>query len=343
LNLRTEESIVSRWKHVDETYVSIICMTFNQESYIENTIKGFLIQETDFKFEIIIHDDASTDRTPKIIKAYAEKYPSLIKVIQQSENQYSKKPTLPTHTAINATNGKYIAICEGDDYWSSENKIRQQIELLEKNPETDLCYHDCEHLSGGSIITSPKKISKNLECHSYVSFESIVKGGGAFICTPSIVMRSSSVKNLPDFFLNSPVGDYVLQVLSASSNGAIKLNKPMAVYRVASQGSWSSEQANYNKERNTRTLTAMIETISALDNYLANTHSNAFDIAIAKEYVVFAFKALKAKDIEEFKRLMGSSYKHKRLASAKQTIMHMGTIAPYLFYHIYRLYQQRIS
>ena len=112
--------------------VSICCITYNQEKFIRQALDGFLMQKTNFKYEIIIHDDASTDNTANIILEYEKKYPDIIKPIYQTENQYSKgkKPTLITYKAAQ---GKYIALCEGDDYWIDENKLQLQVDYMEKN------------------------------------------------------------------------------------------------------------------------------------------------------------------------------------------------------------------
>ena len=114
-NLRTEAEIIATWKSdSNNPVVSICCTTYNHESYVENAIEGFLIQETDFPFEILIRDDFSTDKTAKIVKQYVERYPQLIKPILEKENTFSKgvKPLLQLYKIAK---GEYIAICEGDD------------------------------------------------------------------------------------------------------------------------------------------------------------------------------------------------------------------------------------
>lgn len=140
-NLRTEQEIIESWRgDTSKPVVSICCITYNHELYIEDALEGFLIQETEFPFEIVIHDDASTDHTADIIRKYEAKYPNLIKPIYQTENQYSKGsrifPIISPHCK-----GEYIAICEGDDYWLSKNKITKQYLYLKKNPNVSLCFH----------------------------------------------------------------------------------------------------------------------------------------------------------------------------------------------------------
>src|SRR5690606_25688557 len=120
--------------------VSIVCITYNHEDFIADTIESFLMQQTNFKFEILIHDDASTDKTADIIKAYEKQYPHLIKPIYQTENQYSKGVPVEIFNFERAK-GKYIAQCEGDDYWIDPFKLQKQIDYLEKHPQCSLVFH----------------------------------------------------------------------------------------------------------------------------------------------------------------------------------------------------------
>jgi glycosyltransferase involved in cell wall biosynthesis len=122
--------------------VSICCITYNHKDFICDTIEGFLLQKTTFPVEILVHDDASTDGTPEIVKSYASKYPNMIIPILQSENQWSKgiRPS-PTYVWPRVR-GKYIAICEGDDYWTDPDKLQKQVDFLEANDEYILCTHN---------------------------------------------------------------------------------------------------------------------------------------------------------------------------------------------------------
>lgn len=127
---------------MNEIMVSICCLTYNHEKFIKDALEGFVNQKTSFKYEILIHDDASTDGTVEIIKEYEKKYPDLIKPIYQKENQYSKKIRATLTYQFPRANGKYIAMCEGDDYWIDENKLQKQFDILEKNNDISLCVHD---------------------------------------------------------------------------------------------------------------------------------------------------------------------------------------------------------
>lgn len=123
-----------------EIIVSICCLSYNHGPYIANSLNGFMKQKTRFPFEVLIHDDASTDQTTDIIKKYERDYPDIVKPIYQSENQWSKgaRAISVTHNFPRAK-GKYIAICEGDDYWTDPHKLQKQVDFLESHPEYVLC------------------------------------------------------------------------------------------------------------------------------------------------------------------------------------------------------------
>lgn len=125
--------------------VSIRCLVYNHEPYLRQCLDGFVMQQTNFRFEAIIHDDASTDGSTLIIKEYAEKYPDIIKPIYEVENQYSKKNGTITRIMDAACTGKYIAMCEGDDYWIDPLKLQKQVDFLEANPEYGMCYTQCRY------------------------------------------------------------------------------------------------------------------------------------------------------------------------------------------------------
>ena len=124
-----------------ELMVTIRCITYNHEPYIRQCLDGFVMQKTNFRFEAIVHDDASTDSTATIIKEYAEKYPDIIKPIFETENQYSKRDASLTRIMDNHTHGKYVAMCEGDDYWIDPLKLQKQIDFLEAHPEYSYSCH----------------------------------------------------------------------------------------------------------------------------------------------------------------------------------------------------------
>ncbi len=121
--------------------VSISCATYNHKDFIRKCLEGFVMQKTNFEFEVLIHDDASTDGTTEIIKEYEKKYPHIIKPIYQTENQLSQKKTVTERFNLPRAQGKYFAFCEGDDYWTDENKLQTQVDFLDNNPDFSGCFH----------------------------------------------------------------------------------------------------------------------------------------------------------------------------------------------------------
>jgi glycosyltransferase involved in cell wall biosynthesis len=127
--------------------VSIACITYNQAEFINQTLDGFLKQIVNFPYEIIIHDDASSDDTVKIIQEYCSKFPNKIKPIFQLENQYNKGHGILDSFVFPVCKGKYIALCEGDDYWTDPYKLQKQVDFMEANPDYSLSFHKVKILS----------------------------------------------------------------------------------------------------------------------------------------------------------------------------------------------------
>lgn len=129
-----------------EILVTVICLTYNHEKYIRECIDGFVMQKTNFAYEVIIHDDASTDNTAEIIKQYQQQYPDIIIPILQTENQYSKKVPIGKTFIYPRARGKYIAFCEGDDYWIDQYKLQKQVDFLENNSDYVLSHTSFQYL-----------------------------------------------------------------------------------------------------------------------------------------------------------------------------------------------------
>lgn len=132
--------------------VSICTLVYNHEPYLRECFEGLVMQKTDFTFEVLVHDDASTDNSAEIIREYTEKYPDIFKPIYQKENQYSKGIEINATYQFPRAKGKYIAICEGDDYWTDPLKLQKQVDILEQNPEIGLVYTQAEAFDNENII-----------------------------------------------------------------------------------------------------------------------------------------------------------------------------------------------
>jgi len=288
--LPTEQEIKSFWKHVDKTYISIICTCFNQQDYIADAINSFLAQKTEYAFEVIIHDDASTDKTCDILKAYEQSYPSIVKVIYQTENQYSKGNVKVENIALRKSCGEFIALCEGDDFWVDELKLQKQLEGLHACPDLKICFTSAYTLAPDGQVNKTAKYNEKVKVFP---FSDIIKGGGALIPTASIFMRRSVMESLPSWFESAPVGDIFIQISGSKPAGALYLPDTTAVYRVEAVGSWSSAQKYVPEEK----VKAQVSKLVSCYNLLAEGSDNYvdFQIAILNLYVANALKAISQK------------------------------------------------
>lgn len=222
---------------MSDVEVSVICNAYNHEKYIRDALNGFVMQKTTFPFEVLIHDDASTDHTAEIIREYEAKYPELIKPIYQTENQYSKKIGAPRIFQEPRVRGKYIAFCEGDDYWTDPLKLQKQYDALEAHPEVDMCAHMTQAIMAES--GRPFYFFRPARKNTVLSQEDVIFGGGGYVATASLFYRTKIIKDPPEFrkfmFL-----DYTLQIAGALRGGILYLDECMSVYRCGVAGSWSS-------------------------------------------------------------------------------------------------------
>ncbi len=237
---KTEAQIMENWENDTPPLVSVICITYNQEQYIADAIEGFLQQETNFSFEIIIHEDASTDRTADIVFNYSKKYPNIIKPIFQKENQLVQKGVNVQLTAALYSKGKYLACCEGDDYWIDPKKLQIQIEEMQKNPQCDISFHPGIYKwADGS--QKDKTITQYSSQNKIFTISEIILGGGGFCLSPTLVIKRTIFESLPSWYHQVPAGDYFLQMLGSIKGGALYVNRVMAVYRTGIAGSWSDK------------------------------------------------------------------------------------------------------
>lgn len=225
---------VNSLKTVD---VSISCLAYNHEAFIQQALDGFLSQKTNYSYEILIHDDASTDGTAEIIRQYHGAYPDRIRPIFQKENQYKKRPLggIRWNFHFPVANGKYIAFCDGDDYWSDTGKLQQQVDLLESDPSLSLCFHSYKVSDAGSVTTRGVWSQPRMSINEYAR---ITSGVQTLTVVARNIFRDIAV---PSDILRSVTGSYFLFMLSALHGDFAYIDKPMAVYRVHPGGVWSGK------------------------------------------------------------------------------------------------------
>jgi len=250
---RKESEIVEKWKgDVEAPLLSVCCITYNHERYIEQALDGFLMQETEFPFEIIVYDDASTDGTQEIIREYQSKFPRLIFPILQRENQYSKgvRGILARFTFPKAR-GKYIALCEGDDYWTDPKKLQKQVDVLERNPDFSICFHPVKFVHEG--IPGLDRVSHG-KFPEVTTIEELARGN--YIPTASCVFRKC-FDELPPWYYECPIGDYPLHMITAQYGKIRFINEVMAVYRVHEKGIWGVSERGCRMMREIEALEIM--------------------------------------------------------------------------------------
>ena len=223
-----------------EIKVSVVCITYNQVKYIEQMLKSILSQKTDIAFEILVHDDASTDGTQEIIKKYEKKYPDLIKAILQKNNQYSLGISPQITYNYPRVKGKYIAYCEGDDYWSDPHKIQKQFDIMEKNERCSICVHKIQCISNvGNEINKeypPVKLKGGIiSSQRYMELE--LREVGWLFQTSSYFIRTKVVNDYVKSYKNIyPVGDLPLVLFALQRGDCYYLERKMSCYRVNSGG-----------------------------------------------------------------------------------------------------------
>lgn len=221
--------------------VSIICPAYNHEKYIAQTLDGFLMQKTDFPIEILINDDASTDSTASIIRDYAKRFPDKVFPVLQTANQYSRGINVEQTFLIPKCRYSYTAMCDGDDYWTDENKLRIQVDALESHPDIDICAHRATAINAETGESSGfQGPSDNFRIFTP---EEVIDGDGGFVATGSIVYRTKLDDVVPEFRRINEL-DYGVQIDGSLRGGLLYLGRIMSVYREAVEGSWTQRILN---------------------------------------------------------------------------------------------------
>lgn len=315
---RTETQIMENWQNCAPPVVSVICITYNHQPYIVGAIESFLKQQTDFPFEIIIHDDASTDGTTEIVRQYAKQYPNIITPIFQKENQSSKlkkNALLPIiMTAISYASGKYIAYCDGDDYWTDAHKLQIQISEMQKYSDCEMSFHPVLRQS-----INGKRREKILARHSghnkIFKTRQLVLGAAKFCPTVSFIFTKDTFTSIPQWLFDAPCTDYFLQILASLKGGALYINKIMAVYRSHSIGSWT-EKVSKDKNLIHSYFFGMIQSLEEINAHTHNQFIN--EISIIKKKLCFFMSVNPALSLENRKEIFRQN---KKLFDLKRKIL----------------------
>lgn len=223
---------------MEEVLVSIYCMVYNHEKFITDALNGFVGQKCNFRYEVIVHDDASTDKTAEIIREYERKYPEIIKPIYQKENQYSKQVNILFGHVLPRATGKYIACCEGDDYWVDPYKLQKQVDYMESHPDCTFCFTNgyIEDVSNHSA-KRPFIPYSAADAHFYQDHDRDYTLDNfyelEFIPTASFLFPRKTLESMRTLYLarTCPTGDLRLRLYMCSQGYAHYIHEATCVYR----------------------------------------------------------------------------------------------------------------
>lgn len=228
-----------------EIRVSVLCDVYNHAPYLRQCLDGFVMQKTDFKFEVLVHDDASTDMSPEIILEYTNKYPDIFKTIIQKENQYSKGVRIWFKYQFPRVEGKYIAMCEGDDYWIDPYKLQKQVDFLESHPDYGVCITDFD-----KKLENQGRIEHEMFKTQPWQYRAEYKDAGDFIvhrgyvAPPTWLFRKDLYQSYPTS-IESVDGTFVWFAFFLAKTKVHYIPDATAVYRVLSES--ASHSASYEK------------------------------------------------------------------------------------------------
>ncbi|CUV66431.1 putative Glycosyl transferase [Sulfurovum sp. enrichment culture clone C5] len=323
--------------------VSIFMITYNHEKYIAKALDSILMQEVDFDYEIVVGEDYSKDNTREILLSYKSKYPDKFKLLLHDKN-IGMMPNVSA--TLRACTGKYIALLEGDDYWTDLHKLQIQIDAMEEHPNCHMSFHPVSLLKNDKI---GKKLCQHSDENKIFTTSEVILGGGGFCSTPSLVLKQEVISNLPEFFhQKAPVGDYFLQILGSVSGGALYIDRTMAIARTGHEGSWtvrthrskiskSIEERNKIFKKQEKDLSNYIEALDDLNIYLDQKYTN--EISHAKAGILFGLGVLylKYKYYNEYKNAIEKSYKTYKLKSINFVILYNFRHFPKTIYFIRKI------
>ena len=254
LNLKRAEHLISKYSEeissievISDPLVSVCIITHNQGAFIEQTLDGVLMQETNFPFEILIGDDASTDGSSDIIDSYQQEYPDKIRILRSTKNLFNFTDTarLVQIRNFRASRGGYIALLDGDDYWTDPLKLQKQLNLLDKHPEHVACFHPVETINDTGADFPSVYPPANMQ-HD-IRLADLLLANCCQTC--SVMFRAKLMQPYPDWMLNVAPGDWASYLYLTQYGTIAYIPELMANYRVHPGASWSqSSQSSRDKK-----------------------------------------------------------------------------------------------
>ncbi len=276
--------------------VTVVCMAYNHEPYIRDALEGFVAQRTNFSYVAIVHDDASTDGTARIIAEYGERYPDVVQPICQTENQRSQNVRVFKNVIMPMITSKYVAFCEGDDYWTDPNKLQVQVDALEKNSTYGMCCHAYSKVNAvdGKVVGKDRIARRNkvLTPKQIILYRRPPQLA-TFLC------RRSMLENMPSFSALAGVGDYTRLLGGLLYGGVYYIHKDMSVYRVGVPNSWTQRLNAADEKRQREHKNRIIQYLEAFDEYTHGKYGEWVRLKISRyEYM----EAVETKDYGKAKK-----------------------------------------
>jgi glycosyltransferase involved in cell wall biosynthesis len=280
--------------------VSVCMITYNHEQYIAQAIESALMQKTNFDFEIVIGEDCSTDRTRDIIIQYQKKYPERIKLLLNEKNVGGNQNFIRT---LSACIGEYIAILEGDDFWTSPNKLQKQVNFLENHPECSICFHSVlgfydDNLERKDFFIPSKKMKP------ISTIEDLLKEN--FIPTLSVMYRKKNIPRIPEDLTKSWMLDWPFHILIAKTGKIGYLDEVLGKYR-------RHENSLCSKKGVIQCYLGIVEMLNSINTYLDNKYDTIIKSTISKQYYGLSIIYLEKKDIPTAKKYFIKSLNTKLL------------------------------
>ncbi len=252
--------------------ITVVVMTYNQKDYIAKTLESILAQKIDTNFDILVHDDCSEDGTYEIVLGYQKKFPNKIKIIHQNERKFLKDGfnMMIYKYVVPCIKSKYIAYCDGDDYWCNIHKLKKQYDFMETHKDYSMCFHSSYQLKQNGDMSSKWFIQGDRDVNMH---DLINENLGICVATSSIFLKSYVFKNFPDWRKNFCVEDFPMYIMAAMHGKIHQFSDVMCVYRQFAIGSWSSQ----NKENIARLVSHqkdIIENIKSFDEQTNHKYHN---------------------------------------------------------------------
>lgn len=282
--------------------ITVIIMTYNQKDYIKQAIDSVLSQKIDINFDILIHDDCSSDGTYEILCDYQKRFPNKIKIVRQESRKFliDGFNMMIFKYVVPHIDSKFVAYCDGDDYWCDEFKLQKQYKFLKENDDYSMCFHNAYQLKRDGDMSSKWFIQEEGD----VAMSNLVNDEpGIRVATSSIFLKSSTFKNFSNWRKQFPVEDVPMYMTAALDGKIHRLKDVMCVYRQFASGSWTS-QNKANSQRVIDHLEGIIRGTKLFDIETKHTYHNLVELQLSScefriAFVKKDFKVLFSKEMKK--------------------------------------------